>query len=920
MKGSWEELKTSISHASPGFYSLIREMNYEDLLVASDGIRYTVWKYFNRAKYRATPFGSFAGIGLLEIGTSSQNTVIMESEQHLHHFRDWPETVSTAPLTNDFKYLKFFTNHSYYLLQNTIRYVSRFNDQHELSEVESDPVILKILKLCTTPAAYDEILATSMDSICEDSVASLIGDLLAAQLLFSSDQPAVISSDHSQKLNMPSSTPGRSYVLSERKVAAGRLPPAKCRHLPELADLLNGLLQPEPARELTKFIAQFRQKFGAQWIPIMHALDPEIGLGYGNLDQINEDTEFHPFLKSQSASTKVSTLKQQLQHYLDHSELQRPAVIRLEHLSLKPDEECPVLPNSLTVLASVSGDRLHLESIGGCTTNAVSGRFSLCGEPYKEYCREIKQLEQDANPEVLFFDIAYISEKGTENINRRASIYDLQLNLLNYGPSTDQLNLGDLLLALQGDELVLYSVKLQKRLIPRMASAYNYSRSDLAVFRLLCDLQHQGLQTDLNLNLSDLYPDLSYYPRLMFKNIIISPAAWKVDLKAMECSTVIDTSSVREHLKKLGVPGLFQTGETDQTLCFNQQDDQDMWAFANYLSKHKVFYVKEAWKNGFTRDPSGRPYHNQLVISLIHGHQIYEGFEPNSPIEKSPKTKACFAPGSKWFYFQIYCHPFRADQLLLDIIKPFLAEYRANIEKWFFIRYDENGSHIRLRICLNDPGLGMRLTTHLSGLLDPYLQSGIVSEFLISTYKPEIQRYGADLIEQVEAHFFRDSELNLALLSTPLTTFAKYKHCEHIFNILRRSGIFESQELNHLIQSVSDSFVSEFHAIPSDFKHLNENYRNYLKIIPPLMSQNQQQALDLYCASLSELLNSCKGERKRKLFSDLIHMHVNRLFSTAQRKHEFCIYYFASKISKNTQFKVPGERDTITLNKKAGMI
>lgn len=880
-------------------------MNYEDLLAASAHIRYTVWKYFNRAKYRATPFGSFAGIGLLDLGATSDNTIILESEQRLHIFQDWSQSVATSFLENDNKDLKYITNHSYYVVRNAIRYVSRFDNQHEISEVESDPVILKILKLCTTSVSFDDILKFTIDSLCPQSIEALVSDLVDAQLLFTTDQPQVITAANCQKLTTQPSLPERCYVISERRVAAGALPLAQCRHLPEFTNLLNGLLKPKPAPELTEFISRFRQKFGEQWIPIMEALDPEIGLGYGNLEQVKDEGDFHPSMKSQSASNKVSRLKQQLLNNIIPSVLQNSRVVCVENLDLKSEDDRPTLPNTLTLLVSVSDNMIHLESIGGCTTNAVSGRFSLCGDPYQQYCREMKDLEQHANPDVLFFDIAYTSEKDTENINRRTSIYDFQLNLLNYG-ALNQLSMDDLFLSLQGNELILYSRKLSKRMVPRMASAYNYSRSDLAVFRLLCDLQHQGLQTDLNLNLRDLHPGLSYYPRLMFKNIIISPAAWKIDVKALATLKKIDASSVSAHLKSLGIPRLFKTGETDQTLRFDQDEEVDMWAFVNYLNKQKDFYVKEAWNSEFTKDTSGRSYQNQMIITLTHGHQIYKRYEPNFPIGKLSNSTTCFLPGSHWLYFQIYCHPFRAEQLLLDFIKPFLNEYRANIEKWFFIRYDENGHHIRFRLSLKDPGLGMKLTARLSSLLDPYLQAGIISEFLISTYKPEIQRYGKDLIEQVEAHFCRDSELMLALLPTPLNTFEKYRLCEDVLNTVRRSDLFKSQEFDQLIQTVSDAFASEFDASPLDFKYLNENYRKYLGIIPPLLSRDQQLSLDLYYASLLELLDSCKTERRSKLLTDLIHMHVNRLFLNAQRRHEFAIYYFTSKMLKRARPQVAG--------------
>lgn len=903
-RDSWEALKMSISYASPGFYDMIKEMDYQNLLTASDAVRYTTWKYFNRSKYRATPFGSFASVGLLDIVTSNDKAIIVESKQQLYHFNDWPEGGAAEPLADDIKSLKFLTNHSHYIFHNSIRYLSCFDNQHQLSEVTSDPVILLLLKRCKIPVSYDVIVSALADSICEASIEELTRDLVAAQLLFTSNRPQVIGACRPQKLNVVSGNIPCPYIIAERKVSQGALHLSQLRHLPELAQILNGILEPTALPNLAAFISRFRQKFEAQWVPIMRALDPEIGLGYGNLEQPHiEDLPF-PMEKTNPVPDRLSKLKAHMLNHQKSNHMQESTVIHLEDIGLEFTDEPARLPNTLTVLAEFAGERIHIQSIGGCTTNAVLGRFSLCGDGYLDHCREMKTLEEYANPEVLFFDIGYTAEKGAAQINMRASIYDLQLNLLNYGTSPDQLTLDDLFLSVQGNELVLYSRKLRKRLIPRLASAYNYSRSDLTVFRLLCDLQHQGILADLNINLRDLYPDLSYYPRLMFKNIIISAAAWKIDIKQISCYATPEVSLILANLKKLGVPRLFKTGETDQTLCFDQDSAEDMHAFVSYLNKRRTFYIQEAWNSSFACDAAAHPYQNQLALTLTHQDKIYHGIDPDFPAAGAVKTKTCFLPGSRWLYYQIYCHPSRTQTLLLEVIRPFLNQFRPVIENWFFIRYNENGHHLRLRLCLRDPDFSMRLTSLLSTLLDAYLESGIVSEFLIATYKPEIERYGADLIEQVEVHFCRDSELVLALLATPFNSHQKYKLCENIFQSVSSSGIFEQQEFEYLIRSMCDSFVLEFHVTAKEFKQLNETYHKFSNSPSPLLTPLQKEIFDRHCSSLTEILKSCDAERREKLFSDLIHMHVNRLFVNAQRKQEFAMYYFVSKRLKSARFNV----------------
>jgi len=77
--------------------------------------------------------------------------------------------------------------------------------------------------------------------------------------------------------------------------------------------------------------------------------------------------------------------------------------------------------------------------------------------------------------------------------------------------------LSDLWVRYENNEIILESKKLGKRVIPRLSSAYNYNHSDLPVFRFLCDLQHQSIQSNLTLNLSSLFPALTFIHALNIK-------------------------------------------------------------------------------------------------------------------------------------------------------------------------------------------------------------------------------------------------------------------------------------------------------------------------------------------------------------------------------------------------------------------
>ncbi len=62
-----------------------------------------------------------------------------------------------------------------------------------------------------------------------------------------------------------------------------------------------------------------------------------------------------------------------------------------------------------------------------------------------------------------------------------------------------------------------------------------------------------------------------------------------------------------------------------------------------------------------------------------------------------------FSLGSEWVYFKIYSGYKIADIILLEYLneKIKLLQSENYIKKWFFIRYNDSDSHIRIRFQVN---------------------------------------------------------------------------------------------------------------------------------------------------------------------------------------------------------------------------
>ncbi|MFC3561937.1 lantibiotic dehydratase [Pedobacter jamesrossensis] len=895
----WEELKAAIAISSDAFYQTIKDAKADELNLLPPKVFFTIWKYYNRAKFRSTPYGTFAGFSILKDALSNNETEIkVEQEQIVHHFIDWPYKnkldFSLPELLNNNCLL--FTNSSYYFTTTSIRYIACTDGLFELAEIDKDDFVLQILESCVQPISFNSLIEKlDVSEESKNAVISLIEDMLSLQLLLSDHDPNIIGEDYFKRINIQPALGVNEYLIAERKAISGGIDEKLFQAVPGLINLMQHILPVDSRDALKEFINKFRKKFEQKEIPLSMALDPEMGIGYDELEQAGQGDDFIAQFygkQNKKAESLSDKLKDNFKNIVNNGSFISKDVIRLDKLGIQLENKPAVIPNSFSMLMSVSDDLICVDQTGGSTANALSGRFTMASDGVYQHCKSISMIEQEANPDVLFVDVAYMVETNVDNINRRKLVYDNQLSILNFDTSEHPLTLDDIMLSVQGSEVILRSKKLNKRIVPRMASAYNYSRSDLSVFRLLCDLQHQNIQTNLSLFIETLYPKLPYYPRIQYQNIVLSQRKWQIK---KEDIVLLDVADCRKYLKEIGIGKYFKAGLSDQTLCFETENDSDLKAFLLYMQKQTKIYLEEVLipEKSAVVDDEERPYLAQFILNIYHKEKIYNRF--NKSASNESLVKQYFLPGDEWLYFEIYSHQQRSDSLLAGPIAYFLNAHASQIKSWFFIRYNENGYHLRFRVLLIDKKDGQALTEAFSAYLDQDMAAGLVSDLQLKTYKRETQRYGNDLIEAVEEHFSTDSEYVLSLLETYPDAISKYKFCADFVELIQNSGLLDSKSFVDLVRMMSDSFNLEHNLEASDFKKLNTQYQVYKKSDYAELNLIQQSAFNSFSSSFVNILNVGDTEKKVQLFSDLFHMHVNRLFNKDQRTHEMVIYYFLLK-------------------------
>ncbi|MFN0290153.1 lantibiotic dehydratase [Pedobacter helvus] len=898
----WNELKSSIRNASPEFYDLIKETAANDIPNLPERTQITIFKYFNRAKFRCTPFGTFSSFGVVMCMPASE-PLIVSDEKTAHALTDWPNFDQSPYSFEDLidKNSRLFANSSYYKIGNAIRYIKRKDETFELAEVDYDPMIVAVLNLCRKPVTISELLKTASTKTKRRARYELLEDMIICGLLITELDPNIIGEDYFKRINLNLNISEQKYLLSEQKIIQGNFPQKLLQHIPQLLELLKNTLPLTPdSDDLIDFTKKFTKHFDRANIPLMTALDPELGIGYGNLHLSKNTGSLVGEIIAKSQAEKSDRLKELKAILNDHCSFKVGECIRIDDLlkSKNSSANDKPLPNSCSMMIRAVDENIIVERIGGNTFNQLAGRFSFVSSDVKHLCSSITEIEEQANQNVVFFDLAYHAEKKVDNVNRRSRIYQQELNLLNYSELDEPLTLDDLYISVSGDKIVLRSKRLGKRVIPRMASAYNYQRSELPVFRFLYDLSYHGIWSDLTFDPLLIFPKKKYYPRFQFRNIILSPAKLKIiNADIQEKNTAQQLEKIKELLCLYQLGDYVRLVRGDEYLVFNINFSEELQLLLQEIKKNGEVYVEEFLMpdNPTAMDKNGAAFNNQFVVPLVHHKEIY--FSSAAMEEDTENTQRKFLPGNRWLSFEIYSHTGRADEILLGPLTEILLKFRDYILCWFFIRYNENGDHLRFRIEVNDDQFNEPIFKAIRISLQPFLNAGLISDLTIKTYIREIERYDIAKIDYVEQHFKKDSEFVVKRLQEKISERQKYVHCLQLFLGIKSSGLIKTSRYDSWINNIAEHFGKEFQMDKTKYKNINSYYKEtkFENLVRERSHFNEfQDFLDSFILTLSK----CPEQRRAPLFTDLMHMHINRLFDSHQRVHEMIIYNLLSAIIK----------------------
>lgn len=948
---------------------------------------FSLQKYLNRIHYRPTPFGLFSTFSTIKWKPTNNPICVNADDFHVHANLSFETSklLATDIVQNELAiYNTYKVNSSIYHVGSEIRFLkSEVNAKDNkryfgLESMLNKPIINNIIKYCKKERSKSEIINFINDKtdFPHETVKIIVESLIDSQLLVSSLGPNITGQDYLSRIlntckqknindlktqaileniielslinessnkfsrlitiqkepNQIANFPNSLYVNTERFPINEGLSAVYQKKISSALHCLNVLIPKQKIKSLSEFTEFLMKRFEGMTIPLMVALDPEVEFSYDNsAETYINDESFEPVKLEKQIIKEKNIVWSEVHSLL----LKKWKSNSLEVISISEEDIKGIkainevsMPPTFSVIFRIVNDKVYIEQAGGVTATSLLGRFTSVSNNVKKMAQDIAQFEIKSNKHALIAEINHLCEDEIADINRRDFYYDYEIPLLTHSVAdqSQQILLSDLWVSVEQGKIVLWSKKNKKIVIPRLSSAYNYSRSDLSVFRFLCDLLHQEHKSDLSFNLSYYLPGLVFYPRVEYCSVIIHLATWYLD------QTIIDSlitypeeqrySNFLVVADKLNLPRYFALTQNDNQIVFKRDSTDDIELFIECIKNAEKIIIKEyLMENSNSQllvDTEGKKYVNQFIASIYT--TSFDSIPNQAEKEKFKSYKTpdrMFAPGSNWLYLKLYCHPNKSNELLVSNILPTIKKLQRYklISDWFYVRFRDPHYHIRLRIYF----INKKNDETIKDVLKPFkklVDERFISDMNIAVYHREIERYGISLINKIEYCFSLSSDL--------IITYIKQKNDKLLSNngliFLSISNIFDSFDLDtdqriSLLAQLVSLFSKEFdfnktERIEFDMKYrkMRKEIHETLKCSLSMHSVVFRKQLIKYMKKLNEIhleTITYPSEKRLTLIADIMHMHLNRIFIDEPRGKEFLAYYMMHKYYKSSLKIVP---------------
>lgn len=648
----------------------------------------SLFRYLSRMSTRCTPFGLLAGCAVGEMSHKTdivlKTGIARKARFDMYFLGKLSHLLNTKPQIRE--RIRYYPNSTLYQVGEKYRYIETiYNEsqiQYKISSLKISEYLDSVLDKAKAGATFSEMKSAIQDKeISEDEKLEFINNLVDSSILSSELSPSVTGEDYFTRiirilkstgyedrnieklsflledLNKAKSNPMSIYDEIVHTIDSLKIPYKEGllfqidgvkidkniylnNNIPEellsAMNFLDKITPPSFNNTLRDFKNQFYQRYEDAEVPLMEALDPEMGIGYPINSTISKTTPlFNNFSLPERESKKSFQLNPfhlRLFKLLCQAEASTKKEIVLTDSDIfEPLDGVNDLPQTLyAIFELINNDNnetlLKLEGFSGdCGANLLT-RFAHTNEKIDTLVEEIINKEEELIPNAILAEIVYLPDFRTGNILFRPKKRKYELIYLSFSDALpdQKIMVSDLILSVRNGRLVLRSKTLNKEIIPRLTSAHNYSLDQSPVFSFLCDMQQTSNKKSLAFHWGSLENEFSFYPRVRYKNIILSSAYWMIDVEDMRELFHINNydklvEKTGQWRTQKGLPEEFLLTDGDKELYVNCQSYRSLQSFYSTIKNRKKIKLTEfsfSQDNKVVKDEKNNIYTNECIIAF----------------------------------------------------------------------------------------------------------------------------------------------------------------------------------------------------------------------------------------------------------------------------------------------------------------
>jgi len=691
--------KKAIYYASPDLYDeLVKYLNKE--LKGKDEIRTknSLVKYLSRMSTRCTPFGLFASCSTATLGQKTEIIADGKTTAHVRFDMLYLCNLSQKLMQIEEvrRSVKYFINSTIYPRGDKLRYIEyRFDTQkrvYQLVEVSTNSYLKSILNAAQNGTCIEDmisLLTSSDEDIPADMASSYINSLIDSQILVSEIDPIITGDDFFdhiiyvlkkavpdsdiygrlkeiselleqlngeetdsdivhictqieniiKSINTPYSRKFLLQVDSVREMRKATLDKDLITSLQGCMAFLNKLSPPAENGNLKAFKENFNKRYEEQEIPLMEALDPELGIGY----PANQVNDISPLIAGLNLPARRGDVN------LRYATTPLTSILSKKIMAFNPNKDKAIilndddakgftanwnnLPATIYVITSLvkkgkdlNGSLLKLNGFGGSSAGNLLGRFAYCDKGTNSLVEEIVGKEKEIYSDHIVAEISHIPDSRVGNVLARPNIRDYEIvYLANTTRSRKEVIYpSDILISVKNNQIRLRSKSLNRYIIPRLTTAHNFQNNPTPIYRFLCELQTQNIRGGMFFNWGALDQQLDYLPQVRYNNIILSLARWKVSVKDMEHlikekDEAKRSEAVKLWRNKLSIPQYVTLSDSDNTLYVDMDNPISINAFFSTIAKRTHITLDEFIydrKHPFISNEKKESFTNECIVSF----------------------------------------------------------------------------------------------------------------------------------------------------------------------------------------------------------------------------------------------------------------------------------------------------------------